>query len=266
MPLRDDPLPQPPGPPPPLSARSAPSQTVRAQLGLRALILDGVLAPGQRIAELQLVERLGVSRTPVRGALMKLAEEGLVEPLPNGGHAVKAFEDTEIHDAIEVRGTLEGLAARLAAERGVPATRLAEARQGLAAIDALLAAPTLDADGFGRYVALNTAFHDQLAAMAGSAVVRRQLERAKTAPFASPDAFVLVRSEGPGARDVLVVAQAQHRALLEAIARREGARAEAVAREHARLAQQNLRLVLQGRGGLRAPGALGLIREGPRGP
>ncbi|WP_393938655.1 GntR family transcriptional regulator [Piscinibacter sakaiensis] len=220
MPLRDDPLPQPPGPPPPLSARSAPSQTVRAQLGLRALILDGVLAPGQRIAELQLVERLGVSRTPVRGALMKLAEEGLVEPLPNGGHAVKAFEDTEIHDAIEVRGTLEGLAARLAAERG------AEARQGLAAIDALLAAPTLDADGFGRYVALNTAFHDQLAAMAGSAVVRRQLERAKTAPFASPDAFVLVRSEGPGARDVLVVAQAQHRALLEAIARREGARAE----------------------------------------
>ncbi len=228
---------------------AAPSQTARAQLGLRALILDGELAPGQRIAELQLVERLGVSRTPVRSALLKLADEGLLEALPNGGHAVKAFSEDDIHDAIEVRGTLEGLAARLAAERGAPPALLTEARRLLAGIDALLAAPTLDAEAFGGYVAANGRFHELLAAMAASPTLQRQLDRAKQLPFASPNAFVMARADGAAARDMLVVAQQQHRALLEAIARREGARAEALAREHARIARQNLREVLQGRAG-----------------
>ena len=72
-------------------------------------------------------------------------------------------------------------------------------------------------------------------------MVRRQLERAKTLPFASPNGFVLARSTGPAARDALVVAQAQHRAVLEAIQRREGARAESLMREHARIAHDNLR-------------------------
>lgn len=246
-----------PSAPPPAS----PSQTERALVGLRALILDGVLPPGRRIVEQQLVDRLGVSRTPVRGALARLVDEGLVEPCAGGGHAVRAFSSGDVHDAIEVRGTLEGLAARLAAERGVAPALLAEARHGLAEIDALLAAPVLDAEGFGRYVAANARFHDQLAEMASSGMVARALARARAAPFASPSSFVLTRSEGAAARDMLVVAQSQHRGLLEAIARREGARAEALAREHARLAQQNLRHVVEGRAGVRAVGAVELIRD-----
>ncbi len=91
------------------------SQTVRAQLRLRELILGGELTPGARIPELALVERLGASRTPVRAALGRLADEGLLEPLPNGGYAVRDFSVGDIQDAIELRGTLEGLAARLAA-------------------------------------------------------------------------------------------------------------------------------------------------------
>ena len=96
-----------------------PSQTVRVQLRLRELILGGELKPGARIAELTLVERLGASRTPIRMALVRLQEEGLLEALPHGGFAVKDFSESDIHDAIELRGTLEGLCARLAAERGV---------------------------------------------------------------------------------------------------------------------------------------------------
>ena len=216
------------------------SQTVKAQLRLRELIVGGDLKPGQRIAELALVERVGVSRTPIRMALVRLQEEGLLDALPGGGFVVKDFSEDDIHDAIELRGTLEGLAARLAAERGVGAVLLAEAREALARIDALLARPELDEAAFSHYVELNGRLHDLMAEMCGSHVVQRQLERAKTLPFASPNGFVFASALSPRARDTLVVAQAQHRGVVDAIERREGARAEALMREHARIARQNL--------------------------
>ncbi|MDP3168345.1 MAG: GntR family transcriptional regulator, partial [Hydrogenophaga sp.] len=119
------------------------SAQVRALLRLRELILSGELAGGTRIAELAIVERIGVSRTPIRAALMRLEQEGLLEALPNGGYAVKAFSERDIADAIELRGTLEGLLVRLAAERGAPAVVLAEARDCLRQVDAVLADPAL---------------------------------------------------------------------------------------------------------------------------
>jgi GntR family transcriptional regulator of vanillate catabolism len=216
------------------------SQTVRTQLRLRELILDGGLKPGARIAELVLVEKLGASRTPVRSALVRLQEEGLLEALPNGGFAVKDFSETDIHDAIEVRGTLEGLAARLAAERGVGSVLLAEARDCVERIDALLAAPSLSEESFVDYVQHNGRFHDLLAEMAGSDTVQRALERAKTPPSATPNRYVPARATGAGARDMLVVAQAQHRGGLDANRTREGARAESLLHEHARNAHDNL--------------------------
>jgi GntR family transcriptional regulator of vanillate catabolism len=75
--------------------------------------------------------------------------------------------------------------------------------------------------------------------MPGNELLRRQIERAKTLPFASPNAFVFASASGPRSRDALLVAQAQHRAFLEAIEAREGARAEAVMREHARIAHES---------------------------
>src|SRR5207253_10203621 len=119
------------------------SQTVKAQLRLRELIVGGELKPGQRIAELSLVERIGASRTPIRMALVRLQEEGLLEALPGGGFVVKDFSEDDIHDAIELRGTLEGLAVRLAAERGVSAVLVAEARDCLERIDQILADPEI---------------------------------------------------------------------------------------------------------------------------
>jgi GntR family transcriptional regulator of vanillate catabolism len=240
-----------------------PSQTVRVQLRLRELILGGELKPGARIAELTLVERLNASRTPIRMALVRLQEEGLLEALPHGGYAVKDFSEADIHDAIELRGTLEGLCARLAAERGVTTVLMSEARDCVEQIDALLAVPSLSEESFGGYVELNGRFHELLAEMSGSDMVRRQLERAKTLPFASPNGFVLARSTGPDARDALVVAQAQHRAVLDAIRHREGARAESLMREHARNAHANLRAALADHGSWqRVPGA-SLIRRRP---
>ena len=236
-------------------APHATSQTVKAQLRLRELIVGGELAPGERIPELALVERLGVSRTPVRTGAAEAAEEGLLDALPGGGYAVKDFSETDIHDAIEVRGTLEGLAARLAAERGVPPGAGRRARECLDRIDARWPRPSWRRDASRVYVEQNGRFHELLAEMAGSDSSSRQVERAAALPFASPNGFVLAQS-GPQARDVLVVAQEQHRCVLDAIEQREGARAEALMREHARIAHHNLREALGSRQALqRVPGA-----------
>ena len=237
------------------------SQTVRAQLMLRELVLGGDLEPGMRIAELALVEGIGVSRTPIRMALLQLEQEGLLQALPSGGYTVKAFSEADVHDSIELRGTLEGLAARLAAERGVGGGLWAEACDCVARIDDLLAQPALTESSFADYVEQNARFHSALAEMAGSDIVRRQIARACTMPFASPNAFVLQRATGPGARDILIVAQDQHRALLDAIRRREGARAEALSREHARIAQRNLGDVLRSQHALEHMPGAGLLRR-----
>src|ERR671922_1019181 len=114
-------------------------RTVKALLAIRELILEGVLAPGKRISELSVAERTGISRTPIRAALQRLEEEGLVETIPSGGFAVKSFSQQDVFDAIEIRGTLEGLAARLAAERG-SAARLGPLRACLQELDGLVEA------------------------------------------------------------------------------------------------------------------------------
>ena len=84
------------------------SQTVKAQLALRELVIEGRLKQGDRVSELQLVELLGVSRTPVRMALVRLQEEGLVEPIPSGGFAVRSFSEREVFEAVESAGRSKG--------------------------------------------------------------------------------------------------------------------------------------------------------------
>jgi GntR family transcriptional regulator of vanillate catabolism len=225
----------------PEAVEAAASQAVKAQLRLREMILAGELPSGARIAELAIVEKLGVSRTPIRAALMRLEQEGLLEMLPHGGYAVRTFSELDGSDAIELRGTVEGLAVRLAAERGVAPAPLESARACLAQIDSVLSRRALDDQAFLRYVNLNETFHGLLGEMAGSAVIARELERVARLPFASPSGFVVLQANSPQARDMLVVAQDQHRQVLDAVERREGARAEAIMREHSRIAQRNLR-------------------------
>ena len=238
------------------------SVQVRVLLQLRELILSGELAGGARIAELAIVQRLAASRTPVRAALLRLEQEGLLEALPNGGHAVKTFSERDVSEAIELRGTLEGLSARLAAERGAPPVVLAEASVCLDAIDALLQAPALSDEAFSRYVSLNGQFHLLLSEMSGSNVIAKQLERVMSLPFASPSGFVIAQANSPAARDMLVIAQDQHRQVLEAVTSREGSRAEALMREHSRIAQRNLRDVVRSRQPDVLPGVQLIRRRG----
>src|SRR5665213_1403181 len=152
------------------------SQTVRAQLALRDLILSGRLRPGERISELQAVDITGVSRTPVRMALVRLEDEGLLQAIPSGGFMVKTFSEREILDSIELRGTLEGLAARFTAERGVSARSLEPLKECLADIDRLVDREPISVDAFSAYVTLNARFHALLTELSGSAPVIRQID------------------------------------------------------------------------------------------
>ncbi|WP_293996869.1 GntR family transcriptional regulator [Sphaerotilus sp.] len=222
-------------------AEIAPSQTAQAQQRLRELIVSGALLPGERLLEVPLAERLGVSRTPVRAALLRLEQEGLLEAAASGGgYRVRQFSPQDVRDAIELRGTLEGLAARMAAERGVAAALLGEARACLAAIDDALGVPTLGEPEFAAYEHHNGEFHALLGRMCGSTLLGRELLRTSRLPFASPNGFLGVSIGQPSGRDVLRIAQDQHRQVLDAIAQREGSRAEALMREHARIARRRL--------------------------
>jgi GntR family transcriptional regulator, vanillate catabolism transcriptional regulator len=235
------------------------SQTVRAQLALRDMILSGRLRPTERISELQAVEITGVSRTPVRLALVRLEDEGLLQAIPSGGFMVKAFSERDILDSIELRGTLEGLAARLSAERGASARSLEPLKECLADLDQLVRQDPVSVEAFSSYVTLNARFHALLAELSGSAPVIRQIDRVSAMPFASPSGFVMAQSSLPEAHQILLIGQDHHRIVVDAIENREGSRAEAVMREHSRLAARNLRLVLRNRAHLDLLPALALL-------
>jgi len=220
------------------------SQTINAIITIRQQILHGDLMPGERLLELALVERLGMSRTPIRAALTRLAEEGLLEKVNGGGYTVREFSVRDIEDAIEARGVLEGMAARLAAERGVNSAELARTKECLHQLDKLLEKTDFDSEDFDQYFDLNGFFHNQLLVLAESFVIEHLQRRIVVLPFAGPNAFVMAQSEIGNAWKIFFVAQEQHKGIIEAIEKREGTRAEALAREHARLSLTTLKTAL----------------------
>lgn len=230
------------------------SQFAKALLKLRLMVLNGEFESSSWLPEVALSERLGISRTPLRQAMDRLVEEGLLERRDSGGCRVATFTMEDIIDAIEVRGVLEGTAARLAAERGASSEQLSETRELLAGLDdAVRDTANLD---FAAYVRLNARFHKLVAEMSGSRVVMREVERISRLPLASPSSFLQGQNTIADFQDSLRLGQTQHRAIFDAIEKREGARAEGLVREHARLARQNLDYVVNANPSLaqRVPG------------
>jgi GntR family transcriptional regulator of vanillate catabolism len=125
----------------------------------------------------------------------------------------------------------------MAAERGVDSKLLKAANTVLDLIDIAIAHP--DGLDFDSYVQHNARFHQLLAEFPRSPLIRREIERMILLPLASPSAFLSEQAMIPDFLDSLRYAQRQHRAIMEAITNREGARSEALAREHAHLALIN---------------------------
>ncbi|HEX4566005.1 MAG TPA: GntR family transcriptional regulator [Vicinamibacterales bacterium] len=224
--------------------RSDDSQTLRALLEMRELLVRGEFRAGERIREIPLAARLRMSRTPLRTVLGRLEQEGLVAARPTGGYVAAEFSVHDIRDGIEVRGALEGLAAKLAAERSPRSEDLTDIRKVLAATDRLLQRWTSGTDSLARYIVLNAAFHAQIVDLAKSPMVRRAIDRAVALPFASPNAFLIGHALKKEGREIVTLSQVHHRAIVDAIASREPGRAESLAREHSRLARTSLELVL----------------------
>jgi GntR family transcriptional regulator of vanillate catabolism len=221
--------------------RDSASQVARATLGLRELLLRGALRPGQRISEIPLSAKLGVSRTPLRLAFEKLEHEGLIEALPHTGFVASEFTLTDIWNAIETRGILEGASDRLAAERLNGPTQLEPLRK----INRVMAnISTTDFESFTQYLDLNEAFHLAILNLAANQVLRRALEQVYKFPFATPSSRALLPMTLRAAKELVPIAEEHHRALIDAIEHREGARAESLGREHARLTRRNLEAAL----------------------
>jgi len=227
------------------------------------MLLRGDFQPGERLSELPLVARLGVSRTPIRLALDRLANEGLLETWPTGGFVVRAFTLTDVHDAILMRGVLEGTAARLAAERVQNRSELADLSALQEELETVMPlAPQLPPtiDSFARYLDLNESFHSALVDLAKSPMLRRTLDRVLSLPFASPSATVFARLKLPEAKELLAIAHEHHNAIIAAIENHQGSRAESLAREHAGLALRNLEAALADKDVLNSVPGASLVR------
>ena len=219
------------------------SQTERVILALREMLLRGDFAPGERLAELTLVRRLDASRTPVRLALDRLAREGVLEALPSGGFRVREFAIADIWDAIEVRGVLEGTAARFAAERLSEPDELLRLRLCCREAEQLL---PMNLENFVRYVEINDAFHAELWRLAKSPMLARTIESLIALPFAGPGALVFANTEPSERRSASSPSSTSGPSSTRS-RNREGTRAEALAREHARVARRHLASALKDR-------------------
>jgi DNA-binding GntR family transcriptional regulator len=177
---------------------------------LRALIIEGALAPGTRLNERELSEQLGVSRTPLREAFRLLAADGLLTQLPNRGVQVVALSREDVRHAFEVMASLEGLAGELAAGRVTDAD-LAEL--GMLQGDLEKAHRRRDLPAYYR---VNRAIHDRITAIAANPVLAQTCRTLNARLHA-----LRFRSNLNGAKWERAVAE--HRSMIGALAARDGA-------------------------------------------
>jgi DNA-binding GntR family transcriptional regulator len=190
-----------------------------AALALREAILTGDLASGARLRQVQLAAQLGISRTPLREALMKLEQEGLIELLPGGGLRVALLNLDEAVELYDIREVLDGLAARLAAQR-ISERGLRDVARHLARMKDCL----MRQDAHAWFVA-HVAFHDEIFRAGGngrlqalSSVVRLSIQRFHPVLLTTPNR--------------LADAYREHSEIFEAIQVHDAEASERLARAH----------------------------------
>ena len=186
---------------------------------LRQAILKGELEPGERLMEIQLAERLGVSRTPIREAIRKLELEGLVLMIPRKGAEVAEISEKSLREVLEVRRSLEELAIELACQRITPeeltALEEAENRFARAVEDGEVMAIAESDENYHELIYQATA-NDRLVQILNN--LREQMYRYRLEYIKDEDR-----------RQILVV---EHEHILRAVRRRDIADAKSAVREH----------------------------------
>ncbi|MBR0679592.1 GntR family transcriptional regulator [Roseomonas eburnea] len=208
---------------------------------IRAAIRAGALAPGERLTETDLATRFGVSRTPVRQAIARLEAEGLLTHEARRGLAVTRPDHQQVVELYVMREVLEGAAARLAAQHASETE-----------ISAMVELVEREPEAFGDAAAL-AAVNQRLHGLLYLAAHNRYLLRSLEQLAATMSLLPTLLTHGGRAEQ----AHAEHRAVIEAIVKRDGEAAEAAARHHARTAQKHRLAWMVGTLGvpLAAPGA-----------
>ena len=192
--------------------------SVAATEVIREAILDGRLDPGSRLKEEELARELGISRTPVREALLILQAEGLIDTTPNRGAVVRAHDADDLLDLYQLRALLEGYAARQAAAKVTDETILL-LYESCDRFDAIAGDDTRE------LVTENLLFHSAIHAAAGSARLTEMLRRVIELPL-------VYKSYVWYPPDQKRISAHYHRQIAKALSVRDAERAELVMREH----------------------------------
>lgn len=188
---------------------------------IREAIIDGRLNPGQRLKEEELARELGISRTPVREALLMLQAEGLVDAIPNRGAKVRTHTAKDLDDLYQLRALLEGHATRRAASR-LSAEEIAHLRASCERFAALLDNGPPD---LRELVKENLFFHQTILDGAGSARLSSMVRKVIELPL-------VYRSYIWYTPEQQHISSHYHSQIVRALDARDAERAEIVMKEH----------------------------------
>jgi GntR family transcriptional regulator of vanillate catabolism len=202
------------------------TRSLEVTRAIRNGILHGHYPGGMRMNEIDLAAALGVSRTPIRGALSTLAAEGLLDYTPNSGYLVRRFSGKDIADIYTVRAALDGMAAGLAAELGLAGAARISMTAILDESERFIRAGSSGDDLKERWRCLNTRFHDVIYRACNNDFLVGLLRRATDMPHVSHTRFHAFDTQA------LQQAHDDHCEIADAILNRQRKRAEALGTEH----------------------------------
>lgn len=204
---------------------------VRQELERR--ILGGEIAPGAKLNEADVADELGVSRGPVREAFRGLEQAGLLRVEKNRGVFVRELSVAEADELYEVRAGLDALVGKLAAAR-ITAAQVQQLRELLKGMHKAARARDVDA-----YYPLNVRFHDLLVEITGNATLQATYRRLVN------ELHLFRRETLAHGEDSFPISTAEHAAVVEALASREGERAALLLYEHAMRSRERLHRTLE---------------------
>jgi GntR family transcriptional regulator of vanillate catabolism len=220
------------------SVAAAPAVRTRSQEvtdRLREALLAGEFGPNERLQEVSLSEMLNVSRTPIRAALHRLAAEGMLEYAPNRGYSVRGLDTKELLAVFDIRGALEGLAARFAAERGMSAEEQEIYRAALADGDRVLGRGQLLQDDMPAFREANVRIHDTIIHASGNRMIGEMIRVSQNVPMASDRNILWLDYRW------IVRSHDDHHRIFEAILDRDPTRAEQLMREHVHMVKMSVK-------------------------
>lgn len=193
------------------------SNVVQAEI--ERMIIDGELKPNERVNENALSQTLGVSRGPIREACSALAAMGLIEIIPNRGFFIRALSNDEAQDLSEARASVFGCMAMMLAER-VTDDQISLLKGLVAQMEALVGGGDVHV-----YYPINLEFHRQIAALSGN-------KRLATIYASFVRELHIQRYRALSNPDVLHISNSEHRAIVEALEKRDPVQALIAARSH----------------------------------